>query len=63
MLDRKKLIYHKENIEKAQMEIERWMAHKKDLDHEDLYMYATVKGVINAVGWLLDEAERSRNGK
>lgn len=62
-MDRKKLIYHKNNIEKAQTEIEQWMAHKKDLDHEDLYMYATMKGVINAVGWLLDEAERSKNGK
>lgn len=62
-MDRKKLIYHKENIEKAQDEVERWVAHKKDLSKDDLCLYATMKGAINALGWVLEELEKyeSRN--
>lgn len=61
-MDRKKLIYHKENIEKAQQEVERFIR-LKNADHDDLIVYAILKGCVNAVGWMLDEMERSGKGK
>lgn len=61
-MDRKKLIYHKENIEKAQFEVEDFISHKND-DRNKLRMYGIMKACVLAIGWILDEMERSRYGE
>lgn len=62
-MNRKRLIYHKNNIEEAQIRVEEFIAHKNE-DRSKLEMYAILKALVLAVGWLLDEKEREdRNGR
>lgn len=61
-MDRKKLIYHKENIEAAQAEVEAFVAHKNE-DRNFLRIYGIMKACVLAIGFILDEMQRRDNGK
>lgn len=62
-MDRKKLIYHKDNVEEAQVRVEEFIRHK-NADHDDLVVYAILKACVLAIGFILDEMERGqRNGR
>lgn len=56
-MDRAKLNYHKENIEKAQTEVEEMLAHQNS-ERWILKLYATLKALVCAVGFILDEMEK-----
>lgn len=55
---RKKLNWHKDNIEEAEMRIEEFIRHK-NFDRDALEVYAILKGIAWAVGYLLDEVKRA----
>lgn len=56
-MDRKKLNYHKENIEQAQFEVEEMLAHQNS-ERWILKLYGTLKALVYAVGYILDEMEK-----
>lgn len=55
MMDRKKLIYHKNNIEKAEAEVEHL------IPTHDRMLYGILRALLWAVGFILDEMEKGRN--
>lgn len=62
-MNRKRLIYHKENIEEAGKMVEEFVAHK-NADRNFLRVYGIMKACVLAIGFILDEMEREdRNGK
>ena len=52
---RSKLIYHKDNVEKAQMMVEDYVRHE-----DARTLYGILKGLTIAVGYILDEMERTK---
>lgn len=57
VMNRRKLIYHKNNIEEAQARVEQFIAHRNE-DRCKLDIYAVLKALVLAVGYILDEMER-----
>ena len=56
-MNHKRLAYHKENIEKAQVETERLMM--KYIDDDDKRMtYGIIRAILWALGFILDEMHR-----
>ena len=53
-----KLIYHKDNIEKAQMMVEDYVRHE-----DARTLYGILKGLTIAVGYILDEMEKRKDEK
>ena len=62
-MNKKKLAWNKENIEKAQIETERLM--RKYIDDDDKRMtYGIIRAMLWAVGFILDEMHKGeKNGK
>lgn len=54
-MNKKKLVYHKNNIEQAEIEVERLLpTHSRAL-------VAILKALLWSVGFILDEMEKGRN--
>lgn len=53
-MNRKRLAYHKENIEKAQFETECLMR-KHMMDDDKRMSYGIIRAILWAVGFILDE--------
>lgn len=62
-MNHKRLAYHKENIEKAQVETERLMM--KYMDDDDKCMtYGIIRAILWALGFILDEMHKEKkNGR
>lgn len=61
-MNKKKLAWNKENIEKAQFETERLMM-KYIEDDDKLMTYGIIRALLWAVGFILDEMHRGdKNG-
>ena len=59
-MNKKKLAWNKENIEKAQIETERLMT--KYIDDDDKRMtYGIIRALLWAVGFILDEMHKEKN--
>lgn len=52
---KKRLIYHKENIEKSQFMVEEFIRHE-----DARTLYGILKALTIAVGYILDEMEKGR---
>lgn len=58
-MNRKRLAWHKENIEKAQFETERLMM--KYIDDDDKRMtYGIIRALLWAIGFILDEMHKEK---
>lgn len=61
-MNKKRLAWHKENIEKAQVETERLMM-KYIEDDDKLMTYGIIRALLWAVGFILDEMHKGeKNG-
>lgn len=59
-MNRRALNWHKNNMEEASFKVEEYFAHTEDDSRSSLILYGILKGLVMAVGFILDEMEKSR---